>query len=101
MAIGLVLFAIGARRARTGAHRTLRNAIWIGPWLGGHLVIGALGRYGPSASNILPGWVDIAVVIAFSLTIFYWAIGLTSSAAAAAEAVAKDGRQINYETPAG
>jgi len=101
MVIGLVLFAIGARRARTGAHRTLRNAIWIGPWLGGHLVIGALGRYGPSASNILPGWVDIAVVIGFSLTIFYWAIGLTSSPEAAAEAVAKDGQQINYETQAG
>ena len=49
----------GAVRDRRGAqsHRTrreiTRNAIWMGPWLGGHVVIGWLGRYG-GGRNILP-----------------------------------------------
>jgi len=98
MLVGLMLFAGGAWHSRTDATHTVRNAIWIGPWLGGHVVIGALGRYGDGASNILPDWIDIAVVVAFSLAVFYWAISLTLDAAAAAAAVAKDARQIEPET---
>lgn len=33
--IGLVLFAAGAWRAGTSAQHTIKNAWWIGPWLGG------------------------------------------------------------------
>ena len=75
---GLALFAIGAWRMRTGASRTLRNAIWVGPWLGGHVVLGWLGRYG-GGRNILPNWVDVGVVIVFALAIFYWATALRLS----------------------
>ncbi len=96
MLLGLVLFAIGAARARTGAQRTIRNAFWIAPWLGGHVVLGAVGRYGASASNLLPDWVDLAVVIVFALAIFYWAVSLASTKDEAAAAVAKDARQIDY-----
>ena len=53
MLLGLVLFAIGAARASTGAQRTVSNAIWMAPWLGGHVVIGAIGRYG-GGRNLLP-----------------------------------------------
>jgi amino acid transporter len=64
MVVGLVLFAIGARRARTDAASTLRNAIWVGVWLAGQVAIGAMGRYGaapatsgldrhPESSNVL------------------------------------------------
>src|SRR5205085_9705179 len=53
MVLGLMLFAIGAWRAGTGAQLPVRNAIWIAPWLGGQVVIGALGRYGDGARNIL------------------------------------------------
>ncbi len=97
MMVGLALFAVGAWRSGTGARHTLRNAIWIGPWLGGHVLIGALGRYGGGA-NLLPNWVDVAVVIVFALVIFYWAISLTLTREAAAVEVAKDARQIDYET---
>ena len=96
MLFGLVLFAIGVMRARTGAQRTIRNAIWVAPWLGGHVVLGALGRYGAGAKNILPGWVDLAAVIVFALAIFYWAVSLTLPKDETAAAVAKDAKQIDY-----
>ena len=98
MVVGLALFTVGAWRARTDAQRMIRNAIWIAPWLGGQVVIGAIGRYGTGARNILPNWVDIAVVVVFSLVIFYWAVSLTLSKEAAAIEVAKDARQIDYVT---
>jgi hypothetical protein len=98
MLVGLTLFWIGAKGSGSNAGRTLRNAIWIGPWLGGQVVIGALGRYGNGARNILPGWIDILVVIVFALVIFYWAISLTLPVEASAAEVAKDARQIDYES---
>ena len=100
MALGLALFVVGAWRSGTGARHTVRHAIWIAPWLGGHVVLGALGRYGDSARNILPDWVDIGVVIAFALAIFYWAVSLTLTRDEAAAEIAKDAQQIDYETPA-
>jgi len=98
MAVGLVLFAVGAWRSGTGAQHTIRNAFWIGPWFAGQVLIGWLGRYGNGSRNLLPNWVDIVVVILFSLAIFYWAVRLTLSKEGAAEAVAKDAQQINYVT---
>lgn len=94
MLVGLVLFAVGAWRAGTGARSTIRNALWIAPWIAGQVVIGAVGRYG-GGRNILPNWVDIAVVIAFSLAIFYWAVSLTLSREATAAAVARDAHQLD------
>ncbi len=99
MLVGLALFAVGAWRAGTGAQHTIRNAAWIGPWLGGHVLIGSLGRYG-GGREMLPNWVDIAVVVMFSLGIFYWAVSLTLSKAESAAAVAKDARQIDYDARA-
>ena len=99
MAVGLLLFLFGAWRARTDLRKTLRGAIWVAPWLGGQLLIGAFGRYGAGARNILPNGYDLAVVIVFSLIIFYWAISLAMDKAATDAAVAKDAQQIDYETP--
>ena len=76
MLVGLILFGVGAWRAGTQSTLRARNALWIAPWLGGQVVIGALGRYG-GGWNVLPDWIDIAVVIGFSLVIFYWAVHLT------------------------
>ena len=98
MVVGLALFAVGTWRSGTGAQHAVRNAIWIGPWLGGQVVIGALGRYGDSASNILPNWADVAVVIVFALAIFYWAVSLTLTKEGTAAAVAKDAQQLAYDT---
>lgn len=98
MAVGLGLFSFGAWRKRTGARATLRNAIWMVPWFGGHVVIGALGRYG-GGYEILPNWFDIVLVIAFALAMFHFALRLTLSPDAVAAAIAKDAHQIDYETP--
>jgi amino acid transporter len=92
--VGLVLFTIGAWRGRTGAQRTIRNSLWIAPWLGGHILIGLLGRYGNGAKGVLPNWIDIAVVIIFALAIFYWAISLALSEEDSAAAVMKDTPQL-------
>ena len=94
MVVGLALFALGAWRSRTGAEHLVRNAVWIGPWLGGQVIIGALGRYGDNPANILPDWVDLAVVIAFSLAIFFWAIRLALTEEESGAAVAKDAQQL-------
>jgi len=59
-------------RQRRGEVRP--NAGWMGPWFAGHVILGALGRYG-GGYEVLPPWVDIAVVIAFALGIFYFALG--------------------------
>ncbi len=97
MAVGLVLFTIGAWRARTDAQRTFRNALWIGPWLGGHVLIGLLGRYGNGSKNLLPEWLDILVVIIFALGIFYWAVRLSLNEDAVAAAVTKDRQQLSFK----
>lgn len=94
--IGLALFALGAWRSHTAAGHTLRNAVWVLPWLGGQVLIGWLGRYGEGARNILPNWVDLFVVIVFALGIFYWAVNLALTKEAAQAAVEKDAPQIDY-----
>ena len=98
MLAGLALFAIGAWRRRTGAWRTIGNAIWMGPWLAGHVLLGWLGRYG-GGRNILPNWVDVGVVIVFALAIFHWATALRLSAEDSAVEVAQDAGQIDYQAP--
>jgi len=98
MGIGLALFAVGAWRSGSGAQHTIRNAFWIGPWFGGQVLIGWLGRYGNGSRNLLPSWVDIVVVIIFALVIFYWAVSVTLTREANAAAVAKDAQQIDYVT---
>jgi amino acid transporter len=90
---GLMLFAFGALRRKTGAGKTIKNTIWLVPWFGGHVLLGWLGRYG-GGSNIIPDWVDVAVVVAFSLVIFYWAISLKLDQQDAEAAVAKDSAQL-------
>ena len=39
-----------------------------------HALISLLGRYGDSQLNLLPEWVDLLVVIAFSIAVYYWAL---------------------------
>jgi amino acid transporter len=97
MAVGLAVFAVGAWRARTTTQHTLRNAIWIAPWLGGHVLIGWLGRYGTGARSLLPDWVDVAVVTIFAILIFYWAVGLATGRERTGCAVENDAIQTHYD----
>lgn len=91
---GLVLFASGAWWKQTSARHRMRSALWIAPWLVGHILIGFMGRYGNGARNILPNWLDIALVIVFALAIFYWAVSLSMSQVATAAAIARDADQL-------
>jgi amino acid transporter len=74
--VGLVVFAVSRATTPAKKRRPLepRAAIWTVPWLLGLGVIGYLGRYGDTSRNILPDWIDLLVVIGFSLAIFYWAV---------------------------
>ena len=110
MAAGLALFAIGAAVRKTGSERTIQDAAWIVPWLVGHVVLGAVGRYaGPAdvlmlaikdgaptivGDPILPEWIDIGLVVGFSLAIYYLALALALPEAAAAAQIARDAHQL-------
>src|SRR5262249_15202650 len=96
--LGLMLFAAGSWVKSTGAQRSLWNAVWIGPWLAGHVAIGFLRRYRSRARNILPNWLDIYVVVVFDHTIFHWEVYLTLNEAQVTAAVAKDAQQLAFET---
>src|SRR5664279_524909 len=93
--VGLVLFGIGSTVKNTDAMSMLRSAFWIGPWILGSVILGALGRYGVGNHNVLPAWWDLVVVIAFSLAIFYFAVASAMSKERVAVAVAKDSAQID------
>lgn len=53
----------------------LRALTWILPWFAGLTVISYLGQY--DGRRIIPDWVDLGVVAAFSLVIFYLAVRLS------------------------
>lgn len=61
---------------------------WIWPWLIGMTLISILGRFG--GDNVLPEWIDILVVIGFSLAIFYYAVAVAMAPERVQEAVAAD-----------
>jgi amino acid transporter len=97
LVVGLIIFGIGTQVAQSDVMTMLRPAAWIGPWIIGSVIIGALGRYGVGSHSWLPEWIDLAVVIAFSLAIFYWAVSLTMPHDRVVAAIAKDREQIEYE----
>ncbi len=99
MVAGLVLFAIGAQRAGTDLRPKLRSASWMAPWFVGQVGFGVLGRYG-GGYEILPAWVDIVLMLGFSLAIFYFALSRTLTPAQTAEAIAKDAYQLDYDAKA-
>jgi amino acid transporter len=78
--LGLMLFALGAW--------------WIPVWLGGQTLIGYLGRYGAGATNLLPNWIDIIVVVLFAISVFHLAVRSTVTGECAADAIVKDAAQL-------
>jgi amino acid transporter len=79
--VGRILFEIMLRRAQDVRRPDIdwRAASWIWPWLIGMTIIGLIGRYGKGSQNLLPDWVDLIVVVGFSLVIFYYAVSLAMS----------------------
>jgi hypothetical protein len=58
------------------------------------VLIGLFGRYGNGAKGLLPNWLDIGLVIIFSLVIFYWAVSLALTAEQSAATIMKDTPQL-------
>jgi hypothetical protein len=96
--IGRVVFEILLRRRDDVRREDIdwRAASWIWPWLIGMTIIGLLGRYGNGAHDTLPEWIDLLVVAAWSLVIFYCAVSLAMPAEQVAAAV-----RIEQEQEAG
>jgi amino acid transporter len=94
MAVGLAVFVIGSVVNRTHAFSSFRNSWWIPVWLGGMLLIGYFGRYGDTQRNDLPAFVDLGVVIAFALVIYYVALAMRLEPNGVSEEVAKDAHQL-------
>ncbi|MBO1765500.1 APC family permease [Allobranchiibius sp. GilTou38] len=90
MVVGLLLFGIGSTRHGGMSLLHIKRALWIAPWLAGQFVICFCGRYGAGAKNYLPNWIDILVVIVFSLAIFYLAVNMSQSTAEIERAVESD-----------
>jgi amino acid transporter len=91
--VGRVLFEIALRRAdpkRTDVD--FRASSWIWPWLIGNTVIAVLGRYG--GKNVLPDWIDIIVVVVYSLIIFYYAVAFSRPTAQVYEAIGSEDWQL-------
>lgn len=75
LAFGFVLMAISmvTRAARTRPSLDIRHTLWLWPYLIGMAVISYLGQYG-GGRMLIPLWIDIIVVLVFSLAIFVWAV---------------------------
>jgi amino acid transporter len=90
--LGRVLFEIMLRRTNDPRRTDIdwRAASWIWPWLVGLTIISLIGRYGKGSQGLLPEWVDLAVVIGFSLVIFYYAVSLAMDRATIQAAIASE-----------
>jgi amino acid transporter len=86
IAIGYLILGIssGVGRPMERPPLDLQSLIWILPWFTGLAVISWQGRYG--GTGHIPEWVDLGVVAAFSLMIFFLAgrLGLPAHKVAAA-----------------
>jgi amino acid transporter len=96
--VGLVLFLVGAAVVKTHILADIKHAWWMVPWIAGTVVIGILGRYGADGDghqSLLPDWVDVIVVIAFSLVIFYLSTMCALPRDKVLAAVEKDAHQLS------
>jgi hypothetical protein len=62
--------------------------VWIIPWFAGLAAISYLGQYG--GTRLIPEWIDLGVVAAFSLLICYVAVAFSLSSHKVAAALAID-----------
>jgi amino acid transporter len=95
--IGRVLFEVALRRSKDVSRPDIdwRAASWIWPWLIGITIISLIGRYG--GDKTLPNWVDLVVVIAFALAIFYYAVSLAMDADKVKAAIETEERHTEEE----
>lgn len=107
--LGFVLFACyrtvqAARGGLPPAVRDLqlRSLAWMLPWLLGLGLISAFGRYDP-ALMLIPEWIDLILVAAWSLVVYYVAVAMVmprEAVAAQVELEARDAAVLPDELPA-
>lgn len=87
---GYLLFAIAYAMGRPMERPPLdpRSLVWIVPWFAGLAVISYLGQYG--GTRLIPQWIDLGVVAAFSLVICYVAVAFSMPSHRVAAALATD-----------
>jgi amino acid transporter len=91
---GYVIFGISYALGRPIERPPLdpRSLVWILPWLTGLAVISYCGRYG--GIKLIPEWVDLGVVAAFSLVICSLAVQLSLPGHRVSAAVAADEHEV-------
>ena len=91
---GYVIFGISYALGRPFERPPLdpRSLVWILPWFAGLAVISYFGQYG--GTKLIPEWVDLGVVAAFSLVICYVAVRLSLPSHRVAAAVAADEHEV-------
>jgi amino acid transporter len=101
LVLGYILMAISLVTSPANRRPALhwRTTAWMWPYLIGMAVISYLGQYGGGIS-LIPLWLDIVVVIVFSLIIFYWAVASVRPVAEVREAVDQDRNMEVLEVPA-
>jgi amino acid transporter len=94
IAAGYVIFGISYALGRPFERPPLdsRSLVWILPWFTGLAVISYFGQYG--GTKLIPEWVDLGVVAAFSLVICYVAVWLSLPSDRVAAAVAADEHEV-------
>ncbi len=113
IAVGFILFGI-YQVTLPAERRTIiswRSGWWILPWLGALLVISWLGRYNGSPDTVfgvtlvaterLHEWVDLAVVAAMSLIIYFVAVNSGLPTEKVQEAVAEVENEASIELESG
>lgn len=98
MILGLIIFGIGVATKNTNDAVNLRGGAWVVPWLGGLTIISALGRYGTGAHNVIPDWIDLLVVVAFALVIFFFTRQFEQSPEAVVAAVEAEQRYLKQQS---
>jgi amino acid transporter len=90
IAAGYVIFGIAYALGHPIERPPLdpRSLVWILPWFAGLTVISYLGQYG--GTKLIPEWVDLGVVAAFSLLICVLAVHLRLPAERVTATVAAD-----------
>ncbi|WP_222854110.1 APC family permease [Fodinicola acaciae] len=98
MVVGVVIFEI-TQVFTSPVQRVVqhwRSAMWVPPWLLVTVLIGWLGRYG-GGLKLLPDWIDLLVVAAFSLVIFYWGVSVAMTSEEVNAAVEKEALELAVE----
>ncbi|HJP74271.1 MAG TPA: APC family permease [Pseudonocardiaceae bacterium] len=91
---GFIIFALSYAFGKPVERPPLdpKSLIWMAPWMAGLGLISFLGQYG--GKNIIPEWIDLAVVAAWSLIVFYVAVAMSLPSNRVAQALQQEKEEL-------